>query len=112
MDKIEPRQEQEVAEVADAPAINHNEANIRSLQGYFGVEAPSTDQDKKLADIYRMATGDEMYDMEQILLFLRGIEQKLGATPIGETRLNRVYNYLRLMDSMRVLEAKKQMYER
>jgi hypothetical protein len=112
MDRIEPRQIPEAIELEQGAGISTNEANIRSIQGYFDVESPTTDEHKILSEIYRLTTGDGAVEMHQVLLFLRDIEHRLGATPLGERRINRVYNYLKVMDSMRDLEKEKALYER
>jgi hypothetical protein len=111
MDKIEPRRDLESQEVPDAPPIAHSELNLQSLRGFFGIEIPTPEEMKMLNDIYRMSVGDDMHEMVDVLLYLRGVEKKIGATPLGEKRVQRVYNYLKLMDSMSGLEKQRQQYE-
>jgi hypothetical protein len=49
--------------------------------------------------------------MVDILLYLRGVENKIGAAPLGEKRMQRVYNYMKLMESMSGLEKQRAQYE-
>jgi hypothetical protein len=111
MDRIEPREDLEKEELHDAPPIVHSELNIQSLRGYFGIEVPTTEELKTLNEIYRMAVGDETHEMVDILLYLRGVENKIGAAPLGEKRMQRVYNYMKLMESMSGLEKQRAQYE-
>jgi hypothetical protein len=111
MDKIEPRKDLESEELHESPPIAHSELNIQSLRGYFGIEIPTPEELKMLNEIYRMAVGDDKHEMVDVLLYLRGVEKKIGATPLGEKRMQRVYNYLKLMDSMSGLEKQREQYE-
>ena len=65
------------------------------LDGYFGIQSPTTQDDKSLSEIVRILDGDKI-DPVDFLWQLKSIEDRIGTPPLGVSRLQHVYNFIRI----------------
>jgi hypothetical protein len=111
MDIKTPEPQRDEAETVKSDDAVFSDLNMQSLKGFFGVDEPSTSEQKMLADIYRYVSGDSGTDMASILSYLHGLKGKLGITPIGVTRIQHTYQYLKVLAGIRELEEEKKRLE-
>lgn len=105
---IIPKAPEQVTDLPVGDSVSSiTEANVRSLQGYFGVEDASDSDMNMLSEIYRIVAGDGHTDMAGVLSYLHRIKGDLGPTPLGVSRLHHVYNYLKISYDIHNLEEKR-----
>lgn len=85
--------------------------NFLSLKGYFNVELPTVDQEDDLNFIYKYFEESGAKDMADILLNIKAVERKLGAAPLGTSRVSAVKNYLKIQKQIDDLTKQKSAYE-
>ncbi len=82
---------------------------------YYGVymEDLNEPQTKRLKEVCEIVS-QELTDpsIGNLMDYLNKIDLKLGATPIGESRVNRVWGYLKLQKNIREMEQRQRAYER
>ena len=67
-----------------------------SLSGHFNIDLPTPEQSSKLRTIYNYAsTIDPTVEPETILTQLEG---RLGSPGLGESRLDRLYRWIKLKE--------------
>lgn len=99
------------AKSSEAPVDQgFNVDNIRPIAGLVGLDTHNlSDTDsKQLSDIYDFIRGDakEMTELE-LLSKVRGLEQKLGLTSLGERRVDKLYRYVKLQSQIDGLERQR-----
>ena|ERR1019366_7239682 len=82
-----------------------NEVELLPIQGFLGVEgepgAKARTQMKAIWDFFAegsQGTGDALFKIKQT-------ESKMAAPRLGETRLTKLYNYVRLQSQQKIIEA-------
>lgn len=68
------------------------ELRIKPYQEYLGDSDP-----KQLDYIIRTLNPDGKLEQEEVLQKIRDIDSKLGATPLGQTKLFKVYRYVKMV---------------
>lgn len=94
----------ERADSSDAPMVNND-----LMMSFFKLSPPDMNQkmNEKLAEIYQFASsaaedGDEF----GILEVLRDVKYRLGAPSVGMSDVEHVYQYVKLRDNARRLDAR------
>lgn len=68
-----------------------------SLASRFNIDTPTREENEKLQTIWSFAAEQaQTHDLQEILWSVIHLEQVLGAPKLGETRLDKVYKYIRL----------------
>ena len=86
--------------------------NFISLKGFFNIENPLPEEEDAMNYIYDRFNKLGVENMSDILWALKDIQQTIGITPIGESRLVQVKNYMRVLDQIGELEKVKQSMQR
>lgn len=90
-------------DVMDQPpeaGIRPTTTEYPQLKDYFNVDSPSDAQKEKFAEIWEFFSedsktiGDLMYKMRQL-------ENRLGSPALGETRMQKMYNYIKISRSIK-----------
>lgn len=104
MDVIEPKQPSESIEHA-GPQGEGRSVDVASQQlaGYFSINNPSGTDAEQIAEIGRIL-GFSMENPAQLLWQMRNLESRIGAPQLGMSRLQHVYNYIKLDSQIRDLE--------
>lgn len=66
------------------------------LQGMLNVEEPTTDDKDALKAVWDYFNPDGKKSAAEVMWAVRDVENKLQPARMGETRLNKVYEYVRL----------------
>lgn len=85
--------------------INYNPQHLSDITTYLNVQTPTTQENDQLDFVYNVLK-DNARDSGDMLLKARKIERKLGAPMSGETRLGRIYNYLKIQHQIDVSRKK------
>jgi hypothetical protein len=64
-----------------------------ALQDHFGIDKPTKEITEKLEKIWEFF-GDESESIGDLMYKLRTQESRLGSPAIGQSRLNKVYQYV------------------
>lgn len=104
-------------EKADKPdnttTVGISAYQITPIQSFLGVDTPTGSEKTQLDYIFNNLKGDgREVNLGEVLNQLRQIEIKLGATRLGETRLGKIYNYLRSVDNVKRAEQIRDAYLR
>jgi hypothetical protein len=83
--------------VSAEPASVPNEVSHLSLKSRFNIDLPTKHEDKQLAEVWKYARNiAKSEDMQDIIWEVIHLESVLGAPRLGETRLNKLYTYIKL----------------
>ena len=85
------------------------------LLRFYGVSLgeATSGENKKLREIYDIVNdGLEERTIGNVMQHLSNLDLKMGATPIGERRLDRIWAYLKLTHNIRELDKRRRAYER
>ena len=108
-DIIEPTQEKEVV---DAPErAEHvgsaNDLTDVRLSGFFNIDNPSNTEKQIITDLGCIFEGT---DPAEMLLNLRNVENRIGYPQAGVSRLQHVYNFVKLNSQINSLERERDQY--
>jgi len=87
------------------------DGHLMPLSGYFNIQNPSGADLDALNYIYKYF-NNRVRTIPEMLLGVRGIEQRLGMAALGESRLQQVYKYIKIDAQIADLQNMKQAYER
>ncbi len=77
------------------------------MKGYFGANNPTTEESKFLSEIARnLGTGDDV----DLLWEIKNLENRIGTPPLGMSRLQHVYNFMRINSQIQGLERERDLY--
>ena len=71
------------------------------LQGFLGVDRPTTEESQKLKEVWDFIEGDSEADR---LYKIQQLENRLGSPSLGQSRLDLVYEYAKLTKQITTLE--------
>ena len=106
------------------PVDNHSSTGFNSFQydgvdlslyQMFDIELTKADdtQKERLRDLSNwVSEGLEEKSIGNILTKIKEIDNKLGATPIGSSRLNRIWNHLKISQRINDLHKQQRALER
>lgn len=103
----------ETGEVQSAAVIAANEdadkAEVAPLAGLLKIDHPTGKEQGQLAFImaYLRENASDATNISALLWQLRDIENRLSAPRIGESRLSKIYNYVRLAREVKEREAER-----
>jgi len=115
MDVIEPQKiEPEVSIDDPTPKSSDSfrDLNFLSLKGYFNVEKPDVDEESAMNYIYDFFEKMDSRSMAETIIGIRSVESKLGAVPLGESRIIAIKNYLKTLSQIEDLNIIKKSMER
>ena len=75
-----------------APVIN-----MSKLQEFLGISHPDYKEINVLNNLYNYFSKKGADSMDEVFMEINFIEQKLGSVPIGQTRLQHLWNYLKVL---------------
>ena len=82
---------------------------------FYGIypEEASAEQSKRLKEINDIV-GDSLEEntIGNVMHYLNNLDLKLGATPIGESRVDRVWSYLKLGNNIKEMVKRQRAFER
>lgn len=76
----------------DAVEVGH----YAPLQGFLEIDSPSSEDKDKLKEIWEYFNPDGKKTESEVLYAVKSTENRMGALGLGETRLNKIYQYARL----------------
>ena len=82
---------------------------------YYGVypEDNTPEKANRLKEINDIVSeGLEEKTIGNVMQYLSNLDLKMGATPIGESRLNRVWAYLKMTQNIRETQKRQRSFER
>ena len=112
MDKIEPiapveaRPDNAIATENTGASGNINDTQ---LQGFFGIQTPNNGEQKTLDEITRLLDGNSM-DSVDFLWTIKNTENRIGTPPLGTSRLQHVYNFIKINSQIVDLERERDLY--
>ncbi len=83
----------------DAPTSA--EPDLSSFQSMLGIQEPNTQEKDQLKTIY---SKTEAKSMPSLMMALRGFENRLSAPKLGETRLGKLYHYVKAQKTVEEAE--------
>jgi len=86
-----------------------------SLYNLFGIDIQHAEETEKgrLREISEWISSDlQEKSIGNIMSEIRKVEMKLGATPYGEKKLNRIWNYLKVSQKIKDLDLQRKALER
>lgn len=86
--------------------------NFISLQGFLGINNPTTEEKDGMNYIIEFFSQNGAKNMSDILLSIKGIENRLGITPIGQSRISALKNYLKISSTIAELKRQQEAMER
>lgn len=98
---------------ADSEVPSRPEMESSFLFKYFDEDPLETTEKIKsrIMDIYEMINGDKSFDGLNIQKILMNIEGRIGSPDYGKSRVDHVYQYLRLGEEMDLLQKQRMKYE-
>jgi len=86
--------EVEAAPVVQTESLTHDPGML-AVKSYFELKNPTTQDQEKLKEIWEYVSKDAKYPGEASYQ-LRQLENRLSSPRLGESRLNKIYEYIRL----------------
>ncbi len=80
-------------------STDHESVDYTPIQGMLGVEEPTTDDKAALKMVWDYFKG-EGKSAAEVMWGIRDIENKLQPARMGETRLNKLYEYVKLRKTL------------
>lgn len=106
--KVTSKEETVSPESKSLPPLEH----ISPLASFLSISNQTPKETEQLNYIYGEMRQDKDYNEGDILHKLRSVEQRVGMPALGETRLSKVYNYLRAQEQVRKAEKLRDSYLR
>jgi hypothetical protein len=79
------------------------------LQGFLNINNPTGKESTQLQDIWEhFVKHTEPKTPGNILAVVRSVENKLSPAKLGETRLGKIHNFVKLQEQIRGLEAERE----
>lgn len=111
MDILTPQTTETVIDsVNPMGALTSHDLQLIPLKNFLDIDHPSTEDSSRLDWIYKFFQDQNTHSVTDMFLNIRHIESKLGMAPVGETRLSRLYNYLKLTKQLSELEQLRNSY--
>jgi len=112
MDKIEPVAQPEP--MADIPQSAEQtgigmDIHAMKLEGFFGIQNPSSEEQKSLSEMTRLLNGNNM-DVVDFLWEVKNVENRIGTPPLGMSRLQHTYNFIKINSQILDLEKERNLY--
>ena len=79
------------------------------LQGFFGIANPDTAESTNLSEITRMLEGNSK-DAVDFLWEIKNVENRIGTPPLGVSRLQHIFNFIKIDSQIKGLEKEKNLY--
>jgi len=79
------------------------------LEGFFGIQNPNGEEQKALGEITRLLDGNNM-DVVDFLWEIKHTENRIGTPPLGTSRLQHVYNFIKINAQITDLERERDLY--
>lgn len=80
------------------------------LKDFFGVEG--TDSRETILDIARLVDGGKGLDIVDIMWEIKNLEGRIGAPPLGMSRLQHLYNFVKIDSQISKLRKQQEAYMR
>lgn len=105
--------EEKVDKPENTTTVGISAYHITPIQSYLGVDHPTGTDKTQLDYVFNNLKGDSReVNLGEVLNQLRQIEHKLGVPRLGESRLGKVYNYLRSVENVKKAEQIRDAYLR
>lgn len=95
--------ESAIEDMADKP-VDDGRAQIKidypQLTDYFNFESATDAQKDKIATIFEYF-ADESKSLGDLMYKMRILESRLGSPAVGESRLQKMYNYVRITNDIK-----------
>ncbi len=98
--------------ISPEKTYSDRDMNFLSLQGFFGIENSTSEQQDSMSYIMQFFEEAGVRNMSEVLMSLKGIENRLGITPMGTNRLTSIKNYLKISNSIAEMQKQQQAMER
>ncbi len=85
--------------------------NRIKLQQFFNFSKPSLREEDILNSLYDYFEKQGLLSMDEVFMAINQMEQKLGATPLGQSRINQLWNYVKVLSQIQHYEKFKQSFE-
>jgi hypothetical protein len=106
---LEVKETSAIEEIADKP-VEDGRIGIKidypQLIDYFNVDSPTNAQREKMATIFDYF-ADESKTIGELLYNMRILESRLGSPALGESRLQKMYNYIRITSDIKDKEKQR-----
>ena len=111
MDVIKPADPQERPDHTPAAEPQGNVPSVAKMRlgEYLGINAPSEQQDKMMDEMVRVLDGDA-HDPIDFLWQLKQLENRIGTPPLGVTRMQHLYNFVKLNAQMSNIRKEMEIY--
>lgn len=110
MDVIEPASPKPVTEESALTGEGRSvDVGSQQLTGYFELHSPNQEETNMISDLSQML-GFNIDDPTEMLWKVRNIENRIGAPKIGTSRLQHLYNFVKLDSHIKGLEAQRDAY--
>lgn len=104
-------------EVVETPAEEQNSeqtpelvkptaADYPEIKDYFNLESPTDAQKEKFGAIWEYF-AEESKSVGDLMFKMRNLENRLGSPEIGESRLQKMYNYIRISADIKDKELRR-----
>ena len=93
----------EPQDIMDQPTdagIQSPKVDFPQLKDYFNIESPTDAQKVKFAEIWEYF-GEESKTIGDLMYKMRQLENRLGSPAIGETRMQKMYNYIKISKNIK-----------
>lgn len=77
-------------------STDHESVDYTPIQGMLGVEEPTSSDKDNLKDVWTYFNPDGKKSAAEVMWAVRDVENKLEPARMGETRLNKIYEYVKL----------------
>ena len=111
-DLIEPIAPQEETPETPAPTEVADQAadlNRMKMEGFFGVQNPNGQESQYISELSRML-GVGQRDIVDVLWDIKQTEHRIGTPPLGMSRLQHLYNYIKINSQITSLEKERDLY--
>lgn len=106
---LEVTESSAVEEMANRP-VEDGRVGIKidypQLIDYFNLESPTDAQREKLRDIFDYF-ANETKTIGELLYNMRILESRLGSPALGESRLQKMYNYIKITNNIKDQEQQR-----
>lgn len=110
MDIIEPVAPKTVTEESILTGEGRSvDVASQQLNSYFDINSPNQEEANMISELANML-GFNIDDPTEMLWKVRSLETRLGTPKIGISRLQHIYNYMKIDSQIKGLEAKRDMY--
>ncbi len=99
----------ETVSVEVKPSFRSAEVKVAPLNNYFDIDRKTTNKEQQqMEGIMEFLDGDTDTKVEgNIYVALRNIEEKLTSPKLGETRMGKIYNYVKILQEIKGAEEER-----